>query len=88
MNNRTAKAFARIRSYNRPAGSEDGTLEIVVEFTLLGGAPRSGYFAVTPLPIVNERDLADDIRSALAGELSQRYAPENYRPRDIVLAGL
>ena len=88
MTARIAKVFARIRSYQRLAGAPDGALEIVVEYTLLGGPARSGYFVVTPPPIVNERELADDIKSALANELQLRFAPSDFRARDIVLAGL
>lgn len=84
---RKAKVFARIRSYQRQGSAVDGGMEFCVEYTLLDGALRSGQTVVTPPAIVNERELADDIKAVLAVALSEKYAVE-YRDRDIVLAGL
>lgn len=88
MSSRIAKIFARVRSYRRVAGSPDGAVEFSIEYTLATGSPVSGYVIVTPPAIVNERELSDDLKSALANELSLRYPPADFRPRDIVLAGI
>ena len=88
MSSRIAKIFARVRSYRRVAGSPDGAFEFSIEYTLASGSAVSGYVIVTPPAIVNERELSDDLKAALANDLSLRYAPTEYRPRDIVLAGI
>lgn len=88
MTSRIAKVFGRVRSYRRLVGAADGAIEFSIEYTMAAGPVVSGYFLVVPPPIVNERELSDDLKSALANELSNKFAPAEFRPRDIVLAGL
>ena len=87
MTERVGRIFARIRSYQRKAGTANGVMEFAIEYSLLDGALRSGYLEVAPGAIINERSLADDLKHDIASQLSGKYGVE-YRDRDVILAGL
>jgi hypothetical protein len=83
-NARTAKAYARISSYESPSTLPDGQMIFAVEWKLLCGTRQGGKTAFTITEIVNDAQLSSDLREALAAHLSQQFAPEQFRPRDIV----
>lgn len=83
-NTRTAKVYARVFSYESPAGLPDGQLKFTVEWKLLQGSRQGGKSTFVMTEIVNDAQLSSDLREALATELSEKFAPEVFRPRDIV----
>ena len=80
-----AKVFARLFDYAGTPTMEAGTLRFTMEWKLLGGSRASGKFVFTNTdPLVSDDKLRADLRDALAAFLSQKYAPEVFRPRDII----
>ena len=82
--NRNAKVFARLFGYAMPPGTPDGSLQITVEYKLLSGTRAGSKVTFTISDIVSDAQISSDIREALANHLTTIYAPEVFRPRDIV----
>lgn len=79
----TAKVFARVFDYAASPEMADGTIAFTVEWKRLTGAKQGGKQRFL-LTASSDSRMRDDLRDALASYLSQRFAPEVFRPRDIV----
>ena len=78
-----AKVFARVFDYASTADMDDGQISFTVEWKRLTGARHGGKQRFTVMASSDGR-MRDDLRELLAAYLSQRFAPEVFRPRDIV----
>lgn len=80
-----SKFYMQVSAFTGTPEMTDGSLKFVVEWKRLAGARQGGKVMLT-IPSV-DRDLANDLRDALAAHLSGLFAPEVIRTRDIVLLG-
>jgi hypothetical protein len=80
----SAKIFARVFAYAIPANLPDGQMQITIEWKRIGGNREGGKHTVVVDDIASDDKLRADLRDLLAAHLSQKFAPERIRPREIV----
>jgi hypothetical protein len=78
-----AKVFARVFDYGSTPDMPEGQMTFTVEWKRITGARLGGKVKLTAM-VSSDARLRDDLRDALASYLSQKFAPEVFRPRDIV----
>lgn len=79
-----AKVFARIFSFTSPPSFDDGSIRFTIEWKRLDGSHEGGKFVTIVGELTNDTKLKNDLREALATYLSEKFAPEIFRDRDIV----
>lgn len=80
----TAKIFARVFDFRSSVDMDDGTMVFTVEWKRISASRDSGKEKFTVHNIQNDKQITDDLREQLCAFLSGKYAPEVFRPRDIV----
>jgi hypothetical protein len=79
-----AKVYARTFAYAIPADLPEGQMKITVEWKRILGGRQAGKVTFTVDDITSNDKLNSDLRDMLATHLSQKFAPEVFKPRDIV----
>lgn len=75
-----AKVFASVQSFGR---AQNGDAVFNVEWISLVGPRRQGKESLVIDDVRNAEQLTRDMQQALAARLSDKYAPEVFRARDI-----
>lgn len=79
-----AKVFARVFDYTSTPDMADGTMRFTVEYKRITGDRQAGKVQFLVEDITNDTAVRDSLREQLAAHLSTKYAPEQFKPRDIV----
>lgn len=79
-----AKIYATIFDYRSTPDMPPGAMRFTVEWKQLTGARAGGKTTVLVEDISSGDRLSSDLREALSADLSARFSPEVFRPRDIV----
>ena len=79
-----AKVFARIFDFTSSPAMDDGQMVFTVEWKRITGSRQAGKLKVTVSEISSDNEIKNELKQELADYLSDLYAPEVFKPKDIV----
>lgn len=80
----SAKVFARVFDYTSTPDMPESAMRFTVEYKRITGDRAAGKVQFLVDDIRNDAAIKDSLRDQLAAHLSAKYAPEQFKPRDIV----